>query len=166
MFLPLGLFLRLRTFPIVTVLIIIVCFVNHFAFNDLSKIEIQMVTLKEEFQAKKLDMLNKYCFDRGFAEDDCTFSKTKKPAKSKNNKDSKELKEFNTFLKTLSLSNDLLALVKDFENILNEGLTQNSDIANLDGFHEFMIEHENYRTSLNKLIKDNNLLNPENMNIH
>jgi membrane associated rhomboid family serine protease len=165
MFLPLGLFLRLKNIPIVTILIIICSFVNHFIFSDLSKAQSEMMVLKEEFQIKKFVMLDKYCLDRGFKSENCNFSSATKVENSKSKKFNKELNIVSTLLESMNHSSDLLAMVSDFDNILEEGLSESSDISDLDGYSAFMISHNHYKENFNKIIHQNNLLNVTNINL-
>ncbi len=171
MFLPLGLFLRLRTFPIITALLIVLCFVNHFLYDDSDEATKKITEIHKEFQVKKLVMLEKYCIDRGFDPLDCSrVNKEKVKVKDKKKIDSQK-KQKNPFdsvdsaLSALDLSTDIIILTRDFEDIVNEGLGDNSDISHLEGFREFQKDYQEHKKKFHAIAENYDLLTVENINL-
>ncbi len=186
MFLPLGLFLRLKTFPVITVLLACVCTIVHFVSNSYSEAQFELIKLEknEEYGEVLLKIKKEYC-ETLHSEDVCILipnslnEKNKKRILIKEEADKKELLEKDSdtetkmptesFYSQISSSLEKAQTFLEFEDHFNEIILEDSNssspLTKLVSFPDFEEKHTEFLNKKRNLIKENFLLTKKNYNI-
>lgn len=175
MFLPLGLFLKLKKFPYITVLIILICVVLHIFGGGNQKsselIEIQMNS-EEYIEAKNL-IFKEYCYSKGFHQNLCSHFDKNKEKKSKLLKNKNEVKSdgkevtdpFGVIYNVLTMANRVVVLTQKLQDLLLSRIDNSSILKGTPSFNFFKQIHNNIFDLKVKLNRENDLLAKGNINL-
>lgn len=167
MFIPLGLFLRLRHFPLITFLIVIACsyiYIFHNNFNKELK-SLEKKFLKGTYYELRMDLFQEFCETQGIDKHLCLPKKKRKKlsTKSKAKKDiSKDLKKID-FMAEINKGQKLIEITQEFNQMTNNKIPSDSELRDLISFKDFNKEHEKLLRIRKQTYKRHNLLTQDNI---
>lgn len=193
MFIPLGLFLRLKHIPFVTIIIVLLCAINHFFISNYKS---DMPSLTEN--VKNIQYLNssnylfsKYCLSKGLSEKQCPYKEIEPPKlkvyidgkliKSKHEIEKEKIENtkenapnkltpeqeinYHKALEFISSFDSSYKYTKEFKQIIRGKVTNTSPLSQLEGFSEFKKLHNEMIDKRIKFYKKHDLLYAENINV-